>query len=212
MADLKEISESLIDGEAPKVKELVQKAIDEGVAPKKILEEGLIAGMNIVGEKFKEGEYFVPDVLISARAMHAGMSVLKPALAKAGTKPSARFLIGTVKGDMHDIGKNLVAIMVEGSGFEVIDLGVDVSPEKFVEAVKEKQPQVVGLSALLTTTMTAMQTTIEALKQSGLREKVKIMVGGASVTQAFADKIGADGYAPDAASAAIKAKKLAGVK
>jgi 5-methyltetrahydrofolate--homocysteine methyltransferase len=212
MADLKAISESIINGEAPKVKELVQKALNEGVDPKKILDEGLVAGMTVVGEKFKEGEFFVPEMLISARAMHYGMEIIKPAMVKAGSKLLAKFMIGTVKGDMHDIGKSLVAIMAEGSGFEVIDLGIDVSPEKFVEAVKEKQPQIVGLSALLTTTMTEMQTTIDALKHAGLRDKVKILVGGAPVTQVFADKIGADGYAAEASTAASKAKELVGIK
>lgn len=206
MVDLKMIAENLIKGQSAKVKELVQQAVNEGVDVQKILNEGLIAGMNVVGAKFKANEFYIPEVLIAARAMHAGMDILKPLLAKSNVKTLGRFVIGTVKGDLHDIGKNLVAMMVEGAGFEVIDLGIDVPPEKFVEVAKEKQPNVIGMSALLTTTMPAMKTVVDALKSAGL--KVKTIIGGAPVTQAYADEIGADGYAPDAASAVDKVKEL----
>ena len=210
MADLSALAENLINGKAAEVKELTQKALDEDVAPGDVLNEGLIKGMAVVGERFKNNEFYVPEVLIAARAMHAGMDILKPALAASGVKPIARVLLGTVKGDLHDIGKNLVAMMLEGAGFEVVDLGIDVAPEKFVEAVKEGG-DVVAMSALLTTTMTAMKTTLDALVEAGVRDDIKIMIGGAPVTQNYADEIGADGYARDAASAADKAKELAGV-
>ena len=208
MADLKEISECLQKGQAAKVKELVQKAIDAKTAAKEILDKGLIAGMSIIGEKFKKNEVYVPEVLIAARAMHAGLSILEPHLAAAGVKPVAKVAIGTVKNDLHDIGKNLVCMMLKGAGFEVMDLGIDVPAEKFVGAVKSGA-QVVGLSALLTTTMPQMKGVIEALKGSGT--KAKVMIGGAPVTRAYAQEIGADGYAPDAASAVDEAKKLLGV-
>jgi len=210
MADLKAICEALMKGNAKLVGELVKKAIDEKMKPKEILDKGLIAGMSTIGEKFKKNEVYVPEVLIAARAMNAGLAMLEPVLAKAGVKPVGTFMIGTVKGDLHDIGKNLVAMMVKGAGFKVIDMGIDVSPEKFVEGVKKDSPQVVGLSALLTTTMPMMKNTIAAIKAAGL--KVKVMIGGAPVTQAYANEIGADGYAADAASAVDVAKKLAGVK
>ena len=210
MADLKAICEALMKGNAKLVGDLVKKAVDEKVAPKDILDKGLIAGMGIIGEKFKKNEVYVPEVLIAARAMHAGLAVLEPLLAKAGVKPTGTFMVGTVKGDLHDIGKNLVAMMVKGAGFKVIDMGIDVTPEKFVEGVKRDNPQVLGLSALLTTTMPMMKNTIAAIKAAGL--KVKVMIGGAPVTQAYANEIGADGYAADAASAVDLAKKLAGVK
>jgi 5-methyltetrahydrofolate--homocysteine methyltransferase len=210
MAVLEELAQALINGNAPKTKELAQKAVDEGIAPGKVLNEGLIVGMNEVGRRFKNNEFYVPEVLIAARAMHAGMDVLKPLLSEAEAASAGTVLIGTVKGDLHDIGKNLVAMMLEGAGFNVVDLGVDVSPEKFLEAVRDHKPKVVGLSALLTTTMPAMKTTIEALKEAGVRESVKIMIGGAPVTQRYADEIGADGYAPDAASAVDVARSLAG--
>jgi len=210
MADLALLAESLIKGKAPEVKELTQKALDDGVAPNEVLNDGLIKGMGVVGERFKNNEFYVPEVLIAARAMHAGMDILKPALADAGVEPIGKVLLGTVKGDLHDIGKNLVAMMLEGAGFEVVDLGIDVSPEKFVEAVKEGG-DIVAMSALLTTTMTAMKTTVDALEEAGVRDKVKTMIGGAPVTQNYADEIGADGYARDAASAADKAKELMGI-
>jgi 5-methyltetrahydrofolate--homocysteine methyltransferase len=210
MADLSALAENLINGKAEAVKELTQKALDDGVSPGEILNGGLIKGMGVVGEKFKNNEFYVPEVLIAARAMHAGMAVLKPALVESGVEPIGKVLLGTVKGDLHDIGKNLVAMMLEGAGFEVVDLGIDVSPEKFVEAVKAGG-DVVAMSALLTTTMTAMKTTLEALEEAGVKDKVKILIGGAPVTQNYADEIGADGYARDAASAADKAKELIGI-
>ena len=208
MADLNAIAQNLINGQAPKVKELVQKAVDEKVPVKDILHQGLIKGMSVVGERFKNNEFYVPEVLIAARAMKAGMEILRPLLAEAKIEPLGRAAIGTVKGDLHDIGKNLVAMMLEGAGFEIIDLGIDVSPEKFIEAVREKGAQVLCMSALLTTTMPSMKTTIEAVKEAGLRDRVKVLIGGAPVTQAYAQEIGADGYAPDAASAADRAKEL----
>ena len=210
MADLSALAENLINGKADAVKELTQKALDDGVSPGEVLNGGLIKGMGVVGERFKNNEFYVPEVLIAARAMHAGMDILKPALAESGVKPIGKVLLGTVKGDLHDIGKNLVAMMLEGAGFEVVDLGIDVSPEKFVEAVKEGG-DVIAMSALLTTTMTAMKTTLEALEEAGVKDKIKTMIGGAPVTQNYADEIGADGYARDAASAADKAKELMGI-
>ena len=211
MADLSALAENLINGKADAVRELTQKALSEGVAPGEILNGGLIKGMNVVGERFKNNEFYVPEVLIAARAMHAGMDILKPKLAESGVKPVGKILLGTVKGDLHDIGKNLVAMMLEGAGFEVVDLGIDVPPEKFVEAVKEQGGDIVAMSALLTTTMTQMKTTLEALEEAGVRDQVKTMIGGAPVTQNYADEIGADGYARDAASGADKAKELLGV-
>ncbi|MGE5598534.1 MAG: corrinoid protein [Bacteroidota bacterium] len=201
MADLKALAEALIAGNAPKVKELTGQAIQEGIHPATIVNEGLVAGMSVVGQRFKNNEIYVPEVLIAARAMHAGLGLLKPLLAEQKVEPKGRVILGTVKGDLHDIGKNLVAMMLEGAGFEVIDLGIDVSPDKFVEAVRTHKPHHLAMSALLTTTMPAMKDTVEALKAAGLRDKVKVMIGGAPVTQNYADQIGADGYAPDAASA-----------
>ena len=206
MVDLNNISESLQRGAAEKVEELVKKALEENLLPKDILENGLIKGMDIIGAKFKKNEVYVPEVLIAARAMHAGMSILRPKLAETGVKNIGKVAMGTVKGDLHDIGKNLVKMMLEGAGFEVIDLGIDVSPDKFVEAVKEHKPNIIGMSALLTTTMVNMAEVIKALEAAGLRDKVKIMIGGAPITQNYADQIGADGYSPDAASAVDKAK------
>ena len=211
MADLSALAENLINGKANEVKELTQKALDDGVAPGEILNQGLIKGMNVVGERFKNNEFYVPEVLIAARAMHAGMDILKPKLAESGVEPIGKVLLGTVKGDLHDIGKNLVAMMLEGAGFEVIDLGIDVPPEKFVQAVNEQGGDVIAMSALLTTTMTQMKTTLEALEEAGVKSKVKTLIGGAPVTQNYADEIGADGYARDAASAADKAKELLGI-
>jgi len=206
VVNLNVISEALQRGKADKVSELVKQALNEGVTPKNILEEGLIHGMSIIGKKFKKNEVYVPEVLIAARAMHAGMSVLRPKLAETGVKNIGTVAIGTVKGDLHDIGKNLVKMMLEGAGFEVIDLGIDVSIDKFVEAITKYKPNVLGMSALLTTTMVQMQEVIKAISDAGLRDKVKIMVGGAPITQNYADQIGADGYSPDAASAVDKAK------
>jgi len=186
---------------APDVARLVQEALDQGIAPEEVLTQGLVAGMDEVGKDFKAGELYVPEVLIAARAMHAGMDILRPLLAESDVPSTGKFVIGTVKGDLHDIGKNLVRMMIEGGGFEVIDLGVDAAPEVFVEAVRVHKPDIVGLSALLTTTMGQMRTTIEALEEAGLRGSIKVMVGGAPVTDAFAQEIGADGYTPEAASA-----------
>jgi 5-methyltetrahydrofolate--homocysteine methyltransferase len=187
---------------------LVQKALDQGMDPQEILAGGLIAGMDEVGRDFKAGELFVPEVLIAARAMHAGMDVLRPLLAESDVPSAGRFLIGTVEGDLHDIGKNLVRMMIEGAGFETIDLGTDVKPGAFVDAVRQHQPRIVGMSALLTTTMVNMRTTIDALEEAGLRDSIKVMVGGAPVTDAFAREIGADAYAPDAATAVEVARQL----
>ncbi|MEA3454065.1 MAG: corrinoid protein [Candidatus Caldatribacteriota bacterium] len=206
MVNLNGVSEALQRGKADKVSELVRQALNEGKTPKNILEEGLIHGMSIIGKKFKKNEVYVPEVLIAARAMHAGMDVLKPKLIETGVKNIGKVVMGTVQGDLHDIGKNLVEMMLEGAGFEVIDLGTDISKDKFVEAVKEHKPNIIGMSALLTTTMVNMVEVIKALDVAGLRDKVKIMVGGAPITQNYADQIGADGYSPDASSAVDKAK------
>ncbi len=206
MADLKALAEAVIRGDQATAVNVTKAALKEKVAPKKILDEGLIAGMDVVGSRFKNNEIYIPEVLIAARAMKMAMEVLEPELVKAGVKPIGRLLIGTVQGDLHDIGKNLVAMMLKGAGFEVIDLGVDVAPEKFAAEAKARGVNLIGMSALLTTTMPGMEKTIKALQQAGV--KAKVMVGGAPVTQSFADKIGAQGYAPDAASAVDTAKKL----
>ena len=211
MADFKAISEKLEAGEADEVKRLVQAAINEGVPAVDILNKGLLAGMESVGAKFKVNELFVPDVIFAARAMTAGMQVLQPKLTAAGIEPIGRVVMGTVKGDLHDIGKNLVCMMLRGAGFNVIDLGSDVPVEKFVAAAKDAKGEcVLGLSALLTTTMPKMAEVITQVKKAGLKN-VKIMIGGAPVTQGYANEIGADGYAPDAASAADVARDLMGV-
>ncbi|MBN1658732.1 MAG: corrinoid protein [Anaerolineae bacterium] len=210
MADiLQKIASNLYEGEDEVVAELVQKALDQGMAPAEILQGGLIAGMDEVGRDFKAGDLFVPEVLIAARAMHAGMGVLRPFLAESDAPSAGKYVIGTVKGDLHDIGKNLVKMMLEGAGFETVDLGTDVAPQSFVDAVRQHKPSHVGMSALLTTTMVQMKATIEALQEAGVREQVKIMVGGAPVTEAYAKEIGADAYAPDAASAVDMARELA---
>jgi len=208
MSIFEEMSSFLQQGRAPKVKELVAQALENGEAPEKILNEGLLSGMSVVGEKFKNNEVYVPEVLIAARAMKAGMAIIKPLLLEADIPPMGTVAIGTVKGDLHDIGKNLVGMMLEGSGFNVIDLGVDVGPEQYVDAVKNQGAQIIGMSALLTTTMTSMKEIIGAIKAAGLRDQVKIMIGGAPITQEYADEIGADGYSVDAASAADLAKRL----
>lgn len=205
MPNLEEISAKLQAGQADDVKKLVQAEVDAGTHVGDILKKGLIAGMGVIGEKFKKNEVYVPEVLIAARAMHAGLSVLEPLLAEAGVEPLARVAIGTVKGDLHDIGKNLVAMMLRGAGFEVEDLKIDVSAEKFIEAAKGGA-KLVCLSALLTTTMPQMKTIVEAVKGAGL--DVPVLIGGAPVTQSYADEIGASGYAPDAASAVDVAKEL----
>jgi 5-methyltetrahydrofolate--homocysteine methyltransferase len=210
MADLSVLKEKLINGRRDETAQLTEEALAAGVEPRAILQDALIAGMNTVGEKFKNNEFYVPEVLIAARAMHAALAVLKPKLAAAGVEPVGTVAIGTVKGDLHDIGKNLVAMMLEGAGFEIMDLGVDVKPEQFVEAV-QKGAGVVALSALLTTTMTSMKDTVAALNEAGIRGKAKVIIGGAPVTQSYADEIGADGYAPDAASAVDTTKVLLGI-
>ena len=197
-----EISELLQKGKAKDVTAAVQKALGLGAPPAEILDKGLIAGMSVIGGKFKRGEVFVPEVLIAARAMNSASAALKPALAKAGVQPVGQAIICTVKGDLHDIGKNLVKMMIEGKGIEVKDLGVDCGEDTIVAAVRDSSAKVLCLSALLTTTMMSQKTVIEALKAAGLRDKVKVMIGGAPVTQSFADEIGADAYTPDAATAA----------
>ncbi len=203
-----EISQKLQAGKARDVKALVQQAIDQGIPAQEILEKGLVDGMNVIGEKFKNNEVFVPEVLVAARAMNQGAQLLKPLLAAEGVKASGRVCIGTVQGDLHDIGKNLVKMMLEGKGLEVIDLGTDVSPEMFVETAKNQDCQIICCSALLTTTMGVMADVVKAAKAAGIRDKVKIMVGGAPVTEEFCRKIGADAYTPDAASAADKAMEF----
>ncbi|MEA5010459.1 MAG: corrinoid protein [Angelakisella sp.] len=202
MSILTEISENLQKGKAKIVKELVQQAIDDGIDVKTILQEGLLSGMGIIGEKFKNNEVFVPEVLVAARAMNMGAALLKPLLAESGVEAAGKVCLGTVKGDLHDIGKNLVKMMLEGKGLEVIDLGTDVPPEKFVETAQNENCQIICCSALLTTTMGVMQEVVEATKKAGIRDQVKIMVGGAPVTQNFCEQIGADSYTPDAASCA----------
>jgi len=206
MADLKALAEAVIRGDQNTAVEITKSALDEGTAAESILKEGLIAGMDVIGDRFKKNEVYIPEVLIAARAMKSAMGILEPELVKAGVEPIGKFLIGTTQGDLHDIGKNLVAMMLKGAGFEVIDLGVDISPEKFVEQTKATGPHLVGMSALLTTTMPAMEKTVKALKNAGV--SAKVMIGGAPVTQGYADKIGADGYAADAASAVDVAKNL----
>ena len=206
MADLKALSEAIIKGDQKTAVEITQAAIEENMAPETILKEGLISGMNIVGTRFKANEVYIPEVLISARAMKMSMEYLEPKLSEAGVEPIGKALIGTVQGDLHDIGKNLVMMMLKGSGFEVVDAGIDVSAEKFVAQAKATGTQIVGLRALLTTTMPSMESTVKAIKDAGLN--VKVIIGGAPVTQNYADKIGADGYAADAATAVDVAKSL----
>ena len=208
MASFREIADGILSGRAKVVKQLVNDALAEGLNAEDILNQGLIVGMNEVGVLFKNNEIYVPEVLVAARAMYGALDILKPILAKQDVKSAGVVAVGTVQGDLHDIGKNLVAMMLEGNGFTVVDLGVDVTPEQYVDAVANKGVQIVAMSALLTTTMPMMKETVDALVAHGLRDKVKIMVGGAPVTQNFCDEIGADGYSSDAASAADMAKKL----
>ena len=208
---LETIYDAILNGDAKRTAAEVAAALEAKVPAEDILHKACIPAMGEVGRLFEAGERFVPEMLISARAMQAGMNLLQPYLAEANVKSAGKVLVGTVSGDLHDIGKNLVGMMLKGAGFEVVGLGSDVSPQKFVEAVKTHRPQAVGMSALLTTTMPAMKRTIEALKEAGLRDQVKVMIGGAPITQDFADKIGADGFAPDASSASRKAKSLVGV-
>ncbi|ATW26490.1 cobalamin B12-binding domain-containing protein [Candidatus Formimonas warabiya] len=208
MATYEQLSKSVIEGNLNQVKEQTRTLIDGGTNPLDIINQGLIAGMNVVGARFKNGEMFVPEVLMAAKAMSAGIELVKPLIAEKDLPSIGKILIGTVKGDLHDIGKNLVAMMLESGGFTVINLGIDITPEKFVQAVKDKSPDIVAMSALLTTTMLHMKDTIEVIKEEGL--KVKVIVGGAPISQDFADEIGADGFAPDAASAVDLCKKLLG--
>jgi 5-methyltetrahydrofolate--homocysteine methyltransferase len=208
---LEQISTVVIEGDLDEIEDLTEDALDDGLSAEEILNKGLMPGMDYVGVEFRAGNMFVPEVLRSAKTMQISMDILKPLLAESGAKMVGKVLLGTVKGDLHDIGKNLVGMMCEGAGFEVKDIGKDVAPESFVEAIKEFEPDVVGMSALLTTTMRAMESTIKVLEEAGLRDQVKIMIGGAPVTQAFSDQIGADGYASNAASAAELAKEFVGV-
>ncbi|MGA2173132.1 MAG: corrinoid protein [Sedimentisphaerales bacterium] len=206
MADLKALAEAVIKGDANGAAQITKQAIAERTPAGSILQQGLVAGMDVIGERFKNNQVYIPEVLIAARAMKAAMAILEPELVKAGVKPVGNCVIGTVQGDLHDIGKNLVAMMMKGAGFNVIDLGVDVTSDKFVERAKATGAQLVGISTLLTTTMPSMEKTLKAIRVAGL--KAKVMIGGAPVTQGYADKIGADGYAPDAASAVDLAKRL----
>ncbi|WP_206808695.1 cobalamin B12-binding domain-containing protein [Paradesulfitobacterium ferrireducens] len=208
MAEFNKMSEMVIAGDFAGVKALTQKMIDDQVDPISIINDGLMPGMNVVGVRFKAGDMFVPEVMMSAKAMAAGIELVKPLIAESNMPTAGKVLVGTVKGDLHDIGKKLVNMMLESAGFQIIDLGVDIAPAKFVEAVKEHKPDVVGMSALLTTTMLSMKDTIDALKEEGLRDRVKVIIGGAPVTQSFAEQIGADGYAPDAAAATDLCKQL----
>jgi corrinoid protein of di/trimethylamine methyltransferase len=208
MSVLNEISELLQKGKANEVKELCQKAIDEGMEAKTVLNDGLMHGMGIIGEKFKKNEVYVPEVLIAARAMNTGIEVLKPLLAEGENTSKGKVVLGTVKGDLHDIGKNLVKIMLEGKGMEVVDLGIDVPAEKFVESARSESAKVIACSALLTTTMTEMENVVKAATEAGIRDSLKVMVGGAPVTDSYCKSIGADMYAPDAASAADAALEL----
>jgi 5-methyltetrahydrofolate--homocysteine methyltransferase len=208
MADFDRIKDIVLKGKVGEIADLVRGALDEGVSPQEIVDQGLIGGMNEVGVRFKNDEMFIPEVLVSAKTMHTGMEVLRPLLESTGVKSPGTVILGTVKGDLHDIGKNLVGMMFQGAGFDVIDLGVDQSAENFVAAIQKEGGQVVAMSALLTTTMTEMAGVIEALQKALLRDRVKVMVGGAPLSQEFADSIGADGYAPDAATAVEKLKEL----
>ncbi len=210
MAEFNEISQGVIEGDVNGIEQKVQQFLDDGKDPLKIIKEGLIAGMAVVGERFKGGEMFVPEVLMSAKAMNTGLDLVKPLITEDDLPTVGHVVIGTVKGDLHDIGKNLVAMLMESNGFKVDNLGVDVSPEKFVEFIKEKNPDVLAMSAMLTTTMVKMQETVELLKEEGLRDKVKIMIGGAPVTSNYSDEIGADGYSVDASAASDLCKNLVG--
>lgn len=208
MSDLKLITETLLTGDGEKLEELTQAAIDAGISAKDILNKALIAGMDIVGARMESGDMFIPEVLMSAQAMSGAVEILKPLLSEEDSAGVGKVVLGTVKGDLHDIGKNLVSMMLESAGFEVINMGVDVAPEDFIKAIKDNNANILALSALLTTTMPMMAKTIKSIEESGLRDKVKILVGGAPVNQSFADEIGADGYAPDAGSASKLAKSF----
>ena len=208
---LAKMAESLIAGKVDEVKDLTQQALDANLSPKDILEKGLLAGMEVVGKRFKANDMFIPEVLRCAKCMHGAMEILRPLLAETGVETAGTFVIGTVKGDLHDIGKNLVGMMFEGAGFQVVDLGIDLEPAAFVEAIKEHKASLFGMSALLTTTMPKMSETINAINEAGIRDQVKIMIGGAPVTAEFAKEIGADAYASNAASAVDKGKELLGL-
>ena len=208
---LGKMAEALIAGKIDEVVNLTKEALDGGAAPADILDQGLLAGMDVVGKRFKAEEMFIPEVLRCAKCMHGAMDILRPLLAETGAEPIGTLIIGTVKGDLHDIGKNLVGMMFEGAGFNVVDLGIDKEPQVFVDAIKEHKAKLIGMSALLTTTMPKMGETINAIKEAGLRDQVKILVGGAPITAAFAEEIGADGYASNAASAVEKGKELIGL-
>ncbi|AFQ43576.1 cobalamin B12-binding domain-containing protein [Desulfosporosinus meridiei] len=208
MSNYADLAKSVIEGQKDKVKEHVQNLITAGNSPLEIVNEGLIAGMNVVGIRFKAGDMYVPEVLMAAKSMSGGLEIVKPLIAKADQKSQGKILLGTVKGDLHDIGKNLVGMLIESGGLEVINMGVDISAEDFIDAVIEHEPDIVALSALLTTTMPAMQDIIELLEEEELRDKVKVIIGGAPVSQEYADTIGADGYAPDAGSAVELCKRL----
>jgi len=208
MSDFNSLAELVINGNYTGVKDFTQRMIDNGNEPLEIINQGLMAGMNVVGVRFKAGDMYVPEVMMSAKAMSTGIELLKPLIADKDMPSAGKVLIGTVKGDLHDIGKKLVVMMLESAGFEIIDLGVDIHPDAFVKAVKEHSPQVIGLSALLTTTMLSMRDTIDALKEEGLRDSVKIVIGGAPISESFAVEIGADGYAPDAAAATDLCRRL----
>ena len=206
-----QLSTCVLEGDAEKAEALTKQAIEEGVPANEVLNKGLVVGMAEVGDRFKRGDMFVPEVLMSAEAMHAGQEILRPLLAESGSDRVGKILLGTVKGDLHDIGKNLVGMMCEGSGFDVIDLGFNVDPEVFVQAIKDHQPDIVGMSAMLTTTMRAMGYTIKAIEEAGLRDKVKVIVGGAPVDEEFSQRIGADGYGSNAVSGPELAKNLLGM-
>jgi len=208
MTKLEEIAESLIEGQKDKVKELTRLAVADGISVTEILNKGLIGGMDVVGERFKQADMFIPEVLLAAKAMTAGLDILTPLLLDTDFQPLGTVVLGTVKGDIHEIGKNLVGVMLTGAGFEVIDLGEGVPPQKFIETAVERKAQLIGMSALLTMTMPFMKETIEELKKTGLETQIKTMIGGAPITQKYADEIGADGYARDAPSAVTKAKEL----
>jgi 5-methyltetrahydrofolate--homocysteine methyltransferase len=207
MRDLKPLFDAVLCGDAKTVRAVTEEALKEGVDPLKLVNEFMVPAMDEVGRRFECSDYFVPELLLSARAMKAALELIRPLLVAQGTEPLARVVIGTVKGDLHDIGKNLVSAMLEGGGFEVIDLGVNVSPEMFIQAVREKNAQIIAMSALLTTTMPAMKSTIEALKAAGVREQVKVLIGGAPITQKYADEIGADGFSDNAVGAVALARK-----
>lgn len=208
MSILDEMNTSIIEGDRDKVEELTRQALEQGIEVKAILNEGMIGAMDVVGQRFESGEMFIPEMIVAGEAMTRGLNILRPLFKESGIKPQGTVVIGTVKGDVHSIGKSLASMMMEGAGFKIIDLGVNVSPEQFVNSAREEGAQLVGMSALLTTTMPLMKATIDALKEAGLLDKVKTLIGGAPITQEYADKIGADGYAPDAATGVKKVKEL----